>query len=209
MAGCECPTTTSLPSITASDCPIQWDRIRKMSVCRQYAFHSVTSDDASTVAELKTLSEWADALSAVDVTKQMITVEVGDFVITPGEALTQEFDGDTKATGSYAPSTVTFNYLGITSDQLAEMRALVCEPVLYVMFFDKDGNIVHGEDASAVPGGFKVTAKTWSSTDMGQEEAGGLIIAHGSLMLNDGWSVGTGVTVSTPDDFDPLIDLSN
>lgn len=209
MSGCTCPLDAALPTIPATDCPIQWDRIRKMSVARQFAFHSVANGDTSTVSDLKLLAQWADALSAVNIEKQMITVEVGNFIITPGEALTQEFDGDVKATGSYAPSPVTFDYLAITSAQLEEMKKLVCEPVLFTMFFDKDGNIVHAVNGSAVPGGVKVVAKTWSSTDMGQEEAGGLIMAHGSLMLVDGWSAGTNITVTEPDDFDPLIDLSN
>jgi hypothetical protein len=207
MAGCPCETLV-LPTITASTCEIQFDRIQKMSICQQFAFHSVTSGNSSTVAELKTLSEWVDCLAASNVEKQMITVSVGDFVITPGEAITQEFDGETKATGSYAPTNVAYNILGASSTQLSEMRELTCQGVSYVMFFDKDGNIVHALDGT-VPGGFKIPKQTITTSDMGQEEAGGLVIAHGTMQLVDGWSVGTGVTVSEPDDFDPLTDLSN
>lgn len=208
MGGCPCPLPAALPSITASTCEIQWDRIQKMSFCRQFAWHSTTSGDSSTVAELKTLSEWVDPLAASNIEKQMITVSVGDFVITPGEALTQEFDGDTKATGSYAPTNVTYNILGASSTQLDEMRDLTCEGVTYVMLFDKDGNIVHALDGT-VPGGFKVAAQTITTTDMGQEESGGLVISHGTLQLTDGWSINKVVTISEPDDFDPLTDLSN
>lgn len=208
MAGCPCPKDASLTIITDSDCPIQWDRVRKMSACRQFEFFSTTSSNVSTVVELKTLSEWTTALAAVDDTLQMITVKVGNFVIVPGEAVTTEFDGDTKSTGGYLPSSVTFDYLGISSTQLEEMRKLACEDVLYIMLFDKDGNIVHAIEGT-VPGGFKVVGNTWTSSDMGQEEAGGSIISHGVLQLVDGWSAGTNVTVSQPDDFNPLTDLAN
>lgn len=209
MATCTCPLPTSLTTIPDNACPIKWDRIRKFGVRRQFAFHSTSSGDASTVNEYKTLSEWADTLAAANIEKTLISGKIGEVTIVPGAAITSEFDGDTKNTGSYEPTTVNFMMSGMSSAQLAALRALSCEPVLYFEFYDKDGNIIHDLNASSVPGGFEGVGESFSLTDMSQEEAGGEIKATGSFQLVDGWSVDGTVTVTTPDDFNPLTDLSN
>lgn len=208
MAGCPCPTEDALPTVPVNLCKLQWDRIRKMSVCRQPNFFSLTGMATSTLDELKTLTEWATTLAASDDTKQMITVPCGDFIAVPGEAITSEFDGDTTQTGSYNPTDVTFSTKGISSDELAAMRKLTCEGPTYTMLFDKDGNIVHVMTGT-VPGGLKTVKESWFLTDMGQEESGNLIKCNGGFQLVDGWSSGTGVTVTEPDDFNPQFDLTN
>lgn len=208
MAGCPCPTEAALPTVPINLCKLQWDRIRKMSVCRESNFTSLTGGANATLDEMKTLAEWVTSLAASDDTKQMITVAVGDFIAVPGEAITSEFDGDTTQTGSYNPTTVTFNTKGISSAELEAMRKLTCEGVTYTMLFDKDGNIVHVMNGT-IPGGMKSVAESWFLTDMGQEESGSLIKCNGGFQLVDGWSSGTGVTVTEPDDFDPLTALSN
>lgn len=207
MSGCACPLQTDLGTVPVSTCDIQWDKINKMSLSRTQEFFSVTSGISSTVLEMQTFSEWATTLSVNDDTRAFITVPVGNWLAVPGPARTQDFDGNTTATGSYDPTTVTFDYQGISSAQLAIMRLLTCEPTLFAMFFDADGNIVHGLSGTT-PTGFQLTAKTFTSTDMGQEELAGLIIAHGQLQLIDGWSSGTGVTITEPA-FNPLLALVN
>lgn len=208
MANCTCPLPAALTTIPDNTCPIKLDRIRKFGVRRQYAFHSVTTGDASTVAQYKTLAEWADTLAAANIEKTLISGKIGEVTIVPGAAITSEFDGDTKNTGSYEPTTVNFQMSGMSSAQLAAMRALSCEPVLYFEFYDKDGNIIHNV-ISTVPGGFEGVGESFQLTDMSQEEPGGEVKATGSFQLVDGWSVDGTVTVTTPDDFNPLTDLSN
>ncbi len=208
MGGCPCPLPDALGTIPASTCDIQWDKINKMSICRQRIWESTTTQEVSTVDQIKTLSEWSADLSASDDTRQFITVRVGNFVMVPGAARTVDYDGNTTATGSYESTTVNFDYQGIGSDELEEMRKLTCEPTLFAIFFDSDKNIIHGLNGTVI-NGFELAIKTFTSTDMGQEELAGLIIAHGQLQLVDGWSSGTGVTISAPDDFNPLFDLVN
>jgi len=207
MASCDCPASTELTDIPSNACPIDWARVRKFSICRQQIWVSTSTGAVSTVAQIAILSEWTTALAAVDVTKQVISAQFGEYTKAPGAAQTTEFDGDTKNTGNYDPTTSTFQFQGASSDQLAAMDTLACEETLFAILFDNKNKIIHGLSGT-VPIGFPLAPKSFSVTDMYQDEAGNFIKADGSFQLVDGWSKSTDVT-ATLAAFNPLIDLTN
>lgn len=210
MATCDCPQATELPDIPASTCLVDWARVRKFSYSRQQIWQSTSSAASSTVSEIAVASEWTASLAAAGDTKQSISALFGEFAQTPGEPQTTEFDGDTKNTGNYDPTTSAFQFQGASSDQIQEMDKYACEGTLFVIFFDNKNKIIHGFDTTVttVPVGFPVSPQSFSATDMYQEEAGGFVKSNGSFQLADGWSKSTTVT-ATLAAFNPLTDLIN
>lgn len=210
MASCDCPVATEINDIPANACPIDWARVRKFAISRQQRWESDTSGAASTVSELADLTEWDDVLGASDVTKWVISNLFGEYIKSPGAAQTAEFDGDTKNTGNYDPTTATFQFQGASSDQLAALDTLSCEETLFVMLFDNKNKIIHGFDQTTptIPIGLPLAPKSFFVTDMYQDEAGNFVKADGGFQLIDGWSKDFDVT-STLAGFNPLTDLVN
>lgn len=205
---CKCPRPAALPTVTSSPCEVDWSRVQKFAICREVIWQSATSSEASTVSELAELAEWVTVLAASDDTKWMISPIIGEFIATPGEAETAEFDGQTRNTGNYLPTTITFQTQGASSSDLAVLDDLTCEPNLSIILFDNDEGIIHGLNGTVI-NGFPLATKTFQITDMGQPDAGGFIIANGGFQLLDGWSKNTTVTNTAATDFNPLLDLSN
>jgi len=209
MASCDCPAATELTDVPANTCSIDWARVRKFAISRNQIWTSDTVGDA-TFTQLADVTEWDDVLGASDDTKWVISGLFGEYTKAPGAAQTAEFDGDTKNTGNYDPTSVTFQMQGATSDQLAAMDTLACEEDLFIILFDNKQKIISGaaQPSGTIPFGLPLAPKSFFITDMYQDEAGNFVKADGGFQLKDGWSKDFDVTV-TAATFEPLTDLVN
>lgn len=202
MSLCDCPNADALETITDFDCPIDFSEVAKIIISRKKTFQGIVQPP--TVVTLGTLTEWAVTLAAVDDTKTLVTPITDDVENTPGDPITEELTTRNIVTG-LDPTTFIGLLAGAPAATVKSFKKLACEKILYVMFIDADGNIIHALNGTE-PEGFKVSNNSFFMQDIEMLKRT-INKNRFGFQLEAGWSDNAAKT--TPIDFDALTDLTN
>ena len=136
---CDCPAPTSIANITAITCPENVGQIQKLVIAR--------SIDIATVAALIIEANWTTLFGAVDDTHAVPTPLLDNPTVEAGAVITfgsgnEVRNGIPKVIGN-EPTKFTFTLRAFPAATIRDLKALMCEPTLEVMFIQEDGKIVH------------------------------------------------------------------
>ena len=196
---CDCPLSTAISAITASDCGENFGQIQKVIVQRKgYIFDGTAGKD------IEVLADWQTVFAAIDATKAQITPYLSSAIITGGEKITNgggdnsTLNGEAELVGMN-PSTFTSIMKSLTSAQIAELSSFNCEKALVVYFVNESGKII----AKDLTGG-SYTGFTISSFFAGEKSNNGYATLDENPLdftIKKGWSCE--YAIITPA-FDPL-----
>jgi len=145
---CACPAPTAIANITAITCPQNVGQIQRMVFAR--------SIDIADVATLILEATWTSLFSAADDTHAVPTPLIDNPVVEPGAVITigsgnEVRNGIPKIVGS-DPTKFTFTLRTFPEATIRDLKLLMCESPLEVIFVQEDGQFVHLLNGTLVEG---------------------------------------------------------
>ena len=195
---CSCPTPTAIADITALTCPENVGQIQRLVFARSFSL--------TTVANMILEATWTTLFAAADDTHAVFTPLIDNPVVEPGAVITvgsgnEVRNGIPKIVGN-EPTSFSFTLRNFPVATIRQLKELMCEPDLQVIFVQEDSKFVHPING-VIPEGFPVQGLRISDKKIGGFNA---LDEHMlEFKCSENWSDYLTITDPTAN-FDPLVD---
>lgn len=137
-----CPRPELSASMTPQACFNNWKSLKRFALSKQQPFDGA-------VTNITAEADWDTAIGAADPAKLMLTPEINNATVTPGEAVTEQLNDRETLLTDMDDTTVEFTFLGLTPANQTALRLLNGMRNGYVAFVNNAGDVIHQDNGNA------------------------------------------------------------